>query len=190
MKYVHFVDYPELTISSLGFEVSEARRSLVSTLSSSGFFWREFLLTPTQIGVPNSRLRYYLIARKRDFPSYDDPFEHLPKGEIIEQFPGAEKGDVECETLGSYLETGDHLDEYLIGADVLKKRAEVADIVTAEGFKSCCFTKSYGRYVEGTGEVVHKMTCKTQLKRTQAGSGRTLKDQKELKSPNPERRIK
>ena len=77
------VVYPELTMSSLGFEVSEARRSLVSTLSSSGFFWREFLLSPTQIGVPNSRLRYYLIARKRDFPSYDDPFEHLPKGEII-----------------------------------------------------------------------------------------------------------
>ena len=57
-------------------------------------------------------------------------------------------------SLGRYLETGDHLDEYLVGADVLKKRAEVADVVTAEGFKSCCFTKSYGRYVEGTGEEV------------------------------------
>ena len=158
MKYALLIIHTELKISSSGFEVSEARRSLVSTLSSSGFFWREFLLTPTQIGVPNSRLRYYLIARKRDFPSYDDPFEHLPKGEIIEQFQGVEKGDVECETLGSYLETGDHLDEYLIGADVLKKRAEVADIVTAEGFKSCCFTKSYGRYVEGTGEEVTYFT--------------------------------
>ena len=84
----------------------------------------------------------------------------VPKGEIIEQFPGVEKkgDDIECEALGSYLESGDHLDEYLVGADVLKKRAEVADVVTAEGFKSCCFTKSYGRYVEGTGEEVTYFT--------------------------------
>lgn len=27
------------------------------------FFTQEFLLSPTQFGVPNSRLRYYLLAR-------------------------------------------------------------------------------------------------------------------------------
>ena len=138
-------------ISHKGFEGSEARNFLVSALSNSDFIWREFLLTPTQMGIPNSRLRYYLIAKKRDTAVSDGLFESLPEGKIIEEFPGVEN-DIECEALGNYLETGNGLGDYLVGSDVLKKRAEVADIVTAEGFNSCCFTKSYGRYVEGTGE--------------------------------------
>lgn len=137
--------------TQLGFEISEARNRLVSTLSSSGFVCREFLLTPTQIGIPNSRLRYYLIAKKSDIATSDGLLESLPEDKIIEEFPGVQR--IECETLGKYLETGNHLDDYLVGSEVFKKHAEVADIVNAEGLKSCCFTKSYGRYVEGTGKI-------------------------------------
>lgn len=47
-----------------GFECSLARDLLVSTLSQSGFTYREFLLSPTHFGICNSRLRYYLLAKK------------------------------------------------------------------------------------------------------------------------------
>ena len=87
----------------LGFEVSEARNSLISALSGSDFIWREFLLTPTQIGIPNSRLRYYLIAKKRDIiaASSDGLFESLPEGKIIGEFPGVEK-NIESNTAAQH----------------------------------------------------------------------------------------
>ena len=47
-----------------GFESSSARDLLVGTLSDCGFKFQEFLISPTHLGIPNSRLRYYLIARK------------------------------------------------------------------------------------------------------------------------------
>lgn len=48
-----------------GFECSLARDKLVSTLSQSGFTYREFLLSPIHFGICNSRLRYYLLAKKK-----------------------------------------------------------------------------------------------------------------------------
>ena len=35
---------------------------------------------------------------------------------------------------------------------ILLKQAEVFDIVNPESKSSCCFTKSYGKYVIGTGK--------------------------------------
>ena len=53
----------------VGFETSEMRRLFVESLKRDGFYYREFLMSPESIGVPNSRNRYYLLARKdRDFP--------------------------------------------------------------------------------------------------------------------------
>lgn len=48
-----------------GFESSLARDKLVTTLSQSGFTYREFLLSPVHFGICNSRLRYYLLAKKK-----------------------------------------------------------------------------------------------------------------------------
>jgi tRNA (cytosine38-C5)-methyltransferase len=52
-----------------GFECSETRRRLVGILASCDYTLEEFLLDPRQLGVPNSRLRYYMIAtRQTDAP--------------------------------------------------------------------------------------------------------------------------
>ena len=105
------------------------------------------------MGIPNSRLRYYLIARKRSVEAAsNNVFESLPEGKIIEEFPGIAK-NIQCEALETFMEEGNRDDDgYLVGDDVLRKRAEVFDIVTAQSNNSCCFTKSYGRYTEGTGK--------------------------------------
>ncbi|KNE71656.1 DNA (cytosine-5-)-methyltransferase [Allomyces macrogynus ATCC 38327] len=47
------------------FETSECRRILVNALAARGFEIAECLLEPTALGVPNSRLRYFLLARRR-----------------------------------------------------------------------------------------------------------------------------
>lgn len=48
-----------------GFECSLTRDKLVESLSQSGYTYREFLLSPIHFGICNSRLRYYLLAKKK-----------------------------------------------------------------------------------------------------------------------------
>lgn len=47
-----------------GFENSKMRELLIETLTKCGFIYQEFILSPTQIGVANSRSRYYCLAKK------------------------------------------------------------------------------------------------------------------------------
>ncbi|EEB19817.1 Modification methylase HaeIII, putative [Pediculus humanus corporis] len=52
---LHSVNYILLE-NVKGFEISRIRDELVDILISSGYTYQEFLLTPTQFGIPNSRL--------------------------------------------------------------------------------------------------------------------------------------
>lgn len=47
-----------------GFECSSVRNMFIRKLKECDFTFQEFLLSPTCVGVPNSRLRYYCIARR------------------------------------------------------------------------------------------------------------------------------
>lgn len=47
-----------------GFERSTVRNLFIDSLKECGFTYQEFLLCPSKVGVPNSRLRYYCIARR------------------------------------------------------------------------------------------------------------------------------
>ena len=70
--FLHLVDIlPQLqTVNYIlmenvvGFECSEMRRLFIEALKSNGMWFREFLLSPDSLGIPNSRTRYYLLARK------------------------------------------------------------------------------------------------------------------------------
>ncbi|NXC92758.1 TRDMT methyltransferase, partial [Certhia familiaris] len=60
-----------------GFESSSARNELLQTLSTCGFIYQEFLLSPTCLGIPNSRLRYFLIAKL-----HQEPFSFQAPGQV------------------------------------------------------------------------------------------------------------
>lgn len=49
-----------------GFESSCARSRLVETLTGCGYHFTEIMATPTSVGIPNSRLRYFLMARRSE----------------------------------------------------------------------------------------------------------------------------
>nr|CAG4717148.1 unnamed protein product [Naegleria fowleri] len=49
------------------FEISKTRQHLVNQLTNHGYQFKEFLLCPTQLGLPNQRVRYYLIGRRVEF---------------------------------------------------------------------------------------------------------------------------
>ncbi|NXY60219.1 TRDMT methyltransferase, partial [Callaeas wilsoni] len=60
-----------------GFESSSARNELLQTLAACGFKYQEFLLSPTCLGIPNSRLRYFLIAKL-----HQEPFSFQAPGQV------------------------------------------------------------------------------------------------------------
>ncbi|XP_069314857.1 tRNA (cytosine(38)-C(5))-methyltransferase isoform X1 [Eulemur rufifrons] len=68
-----------------GFEVSSTRDLLIQTIENCGFQYQEFLLSPTSLGIPNSRLRYFLIAKLQSEPL---PFQ-VP-GQVLMEFPRIE----------------------------------------------------------------------------------------------------
>ncbi|KAG0242376.1 tRNA (cytosine-5-)-methyltransferase [Actinomortierella wolfii] len=71
-----------------GFEESDSRDLLVETLTKCGYEFQELLITPLQIGIPNSRMRYYCLARKTDKVG---PFRHPVTGTLIGYIPSLEK---------------------------------------------------------------------------------------------------
>ncbi|XP_074013284.1 tRNA (cytosine(38)-C(5))-methyltransferase isoform X2 [Numenius arquata] len=65
------------------------RNELLRTLEMCGFKYQEFLLSPTCLGIPNSRLRYFLIAKL-----HQEPFSFQAPGQILTRFPDQDLEDL------------------------------------------------------------------------------------------------
>ena len=63
-----------------GFENSEACQQLLSTLEEMKFSYQQFILSPCMFSVPNTRDRYYLLAKRKSlnfiFPVQRDVVSH------------------------------------------------------------------------------------------------------------------
>lgn len=134
-----------------GFEISQARDLYIDALKRVGFEFQEFLLSPTEIGVPNSRLRYYCLARK------SKPFTFKTEA-ILERLPKSINEPKKCKTIEETLKDVEPPKDkdytpYLLSDDILLKRVRVLDIKYPSSRTTNCFTKSYTHYAEGTGSV-------------------------------------
>lgn len=181
-----------------GFEESCARNQLVQTLTDCGYHFKEIMVSPTSVGIPNSRLRYFLMAKRSE-----EGFSEETHSKILETFPVHNDNDLlEQSTFVSphHTETQDglasgqflykletraevqrkqqqnsdpsirqiwdfldpdpdlNLDQYLLPPKTLLRYALILDIVHPSSRRSVCFTKGYGRYVEGTGSVLQSST--------------------------------
>lgn len=181
-----------------GFEESCARNQLVQTLTDCGYHFKEIMVSPTSVGIPNSRLRYFLMAKRSE-----EGFSEETHSKILETFPVHNAKDLlEQSTFVSphHTETQDgpesdrflykletraevqkkqqqnsdpsirqirdfldpdpdlNLDQYLLPPKTLLRYALILDIVHPSSRRSVCFTKGYGRYVEGTGSVLQSST--------------------------------
>jgi len=120
-----------------------------------GFVMRELLLTPLQFGVPNSRLRYYLLAA---CPSDSfEPFEPLiDPARILRHIPGrgadwsdarssaaTEKTESSARPLRDYLDAGAKgvPMAHAVPERVLTKWGRLFDIVLPSATRTCCFTR-------------------------------------------------
>lgn len=59
--------------------------------------------------------------------------------------------------ISTYIDEIANYEEHLLPDKILEKRFQVLDICTTDSVNSMCFTKSYSRYIEGTGSVFAPM---------------------------------
>ncbi|KAM9331660.1 tRNA (cytosine(38)-C(5))-methyltransferase [Pholidichthys leucotaenia] len=172
-----------------GFETSSAREHLVKTLTECGYAFQEVMVSPTSVGIPNSRLRYFLIAKisseglnTQTCSKISDAFSHQPavfsptcpsiskteddiqrhqflfklEKAVDVQMKISQNSDLSVRQIQDFLEplTEVKLEEYLLPPKTLLRYGLVLDIVQPTCRRSVCFTKGYGRYVEGTGSVL------------------------------------
>uniref|UniRef100_H3C3B6 tRNA (cytosine(38)-C(5))-methyltransferase n=1 Tax=Tetraodon nigroviridis TaxID=99883 RepID=H3C3B6_TETNG len=177
-----------------GFEKSAAREYLLRTLRECGYAVQEMLVSPTHFGIPNSRLRYYLLAKlsgqKMRFhlspqisdDSTEDPTPAPPsssssspspfppqvcapeyktcpsllKATLEAQKKKNQNHNLSVKQIQDFLEPQENLnlDQHFLPPKILLRYAQLLDIVRPTCRRSICFTKGYGKYVEGTGSVL------------------------------------
>ncbi|KAM4533673.1 tRNA (cytosine(38)-C(5))-methyltransferase [Odontesthes bonariensis] len=196
-----------------GFEKSSARNLLIKTLIDCGYTFQEIMVSPTSVGIPNSRLRYFLIAlisaenvniqtssklteatfchSSEDLLSFD-AFPHLDESEspphpsvlsppckgtglpeeeihsglvlykresrMDAQRKMNQNHDLSVRQIQDFMELTlqreENMEHYLLSPKTLLRYGLLLDIVQPKCRRSVCFTKGYGRYVEGTGSVL------------------------------------
>lgn len=133
-----------------GFEGSEAQRQFIEVLKEAGFYYQEYLLSPIDcIGIPNSRTRYFCVARKgNEFSDGEKDTsiktKILPE-DLIQKRPVSEFIDQDT--------TAVDLSSYLIPKKDLLQNCWVFDMVTPESKSTNCFTKAYSHFSRGTGSI-------------------------------------
>ncbi|KAF9229821.1 S-adenosyl-L-methionine-dependent methyltransferase [Gyrodon lividus] len=149
------------------FQDSSTRHHLVSTLKRLGYVTAEFTLNPLQFGIPNSRLRYYLLAKLS--PLKFAGIDSTESGQILDHIPphptttggslstSAARPNAIPRNLRQYMDVT--LDEAALAQlrvpdRVLRKWGRLFDIVLPSGTRSCCFTRGYTQLVERAGSIL------------------------------------
>eukprot|EP01064_Diplonema_japonicum_P017033 TRINITY_DN25094_c0_g1_i1.p1 TRINITY_DN25094_c0_g1~~TRINITY_DN25094_c0_g1_i1.p1 ORF type:complete len:409 (+),score=81.64 TRINITY_DN25094_c0_g1_i1:36-1229(+) len=146
----------------LGFERSETFKELSSTLSGCGYTYQCLCLNAMSLGVPNSRPRMYILAKKAPLKFKE---ESLNGGILTDSADAADllvKSGVttqeECKipVLRDFLnlDTDAVAEGTLLPEEQLMKGLEHVDIVTPSSTRSGCFTKAYAKRSKGSGSVL------------------------------------
>ncbi|PIO61302.1 hypothetical protein TELCIR_17176, partial [Teladorsagia circumcincta] len=101
----------------------------------------EFILSPLQFGVPNSRPRYYLLACS--------DWNMMIDGEISTTLESCDPP--EPKEISYFLEESPFNKHTYLSRSNLLKYGLAVDVVSVHSTRSACFTKSYGSYIAGCG---------------------------------------
>ncbi|KAI8326193.1 S-adenosyl-L-methionine-dependent methyltransferase [Martensiomyces pterosporus] len=156
-----------------GFEKSDTRAILLRQLTRVGYRFEEYLLNPLQLCYPNSRTRYYLLAKLDTAPQncaddaeFPPQFRHAVPGVSLIPPTAEPDGHVDFEKgvwhhdevrqVREFMEdlTDEEAAPYRLSEKLLEKHGYVHDVVTPGDRRTCCFTKGYKHYAEGTGSIL------------------------------------
>eukprot|EP00752_Nemacystus_decipiens_P006358 g5732.t1 len=141
-----------------GFDGSHSHRRLLQTLTARGFDVEQYLLSPVQLGIPNTRLRYYCLASKR----YTDGNgriaaidESLPQNSPLQLDERAVSLRPLSEFLDSSLAGEAAVPLLLSPKDTSHANPNLRfDVVTMCSTETTTFTKGYGKHAGRAGPVV------------------------------------
>ncbi len=126
-RYVAFENVP-------GFSGSRGHRRLLETLDRAGYrSFRECLLCPTELGVPNRRRRYYLVAARGRL----EPFPRQRRRVTVATRNGL---------LARYLDA-EPAPELAVEPGLVERYRGALHVVRGDdpGAVTACFTSAYGR---------------------------------------------
>ncbi|KAI9219471.1 S-adenosyl-L-methionine-dependent methyltransferase [Blastocladiella britannica] len=154
-----------------GFETSRCRHLLVRQLRALQYEVVECLVEPTAVGVPNTRLRYFLLARRRR----DTPVEATPDAADLNASGETEPLDLQTSwpvtwsstssssplpvtpvrPLSDFLDADENPASVVPEQWIRKSHKFNFDLVTPNAQRSSTFTKSYGsKHIFGSGSFI------------------------------------
>ncbi|KAM9984317.1 hypothetical protein ACTFIZ_003986 [Dictyostelium cf. discoideum] len=161
---------------------SNTRDHLLDTLIKMNYNFQEFHLSPQQFGLPNQRLRYFCIAKRNSKLNFkkEDKDEKLEENnlnnnnnnnsnnnedkydnfKILDHIPGYDFHTTleQCDEISNYFDkdlTDDELyEKYKVPHNLLLSKGMLFDIKQKDSKTSNCVTKSYGKFIEGTGSII------------------------------------
>ncbi len=116
------------------FGESRARERLTRKLTSLDYHQQEVEFCPTELGIPNLRRRYYLVARRTQLPK-PPPLPRLDR------------------PLATYLDPSPD-PALTMDQDVIHRRGRGMDFVTVDSPRTACFGSSYGRALKRAGSYL------------------------------------
>jgi tRNA (cytosine38-C5)-methyltransferase len=169
----------------IGFESSDSFQRWQHVLKHRGYQVGHFHLSPTQVGLPNDRPRYFGVAVLHHHPleeettiepstlqSYVQKQQHadilhplkivtaIPELDVVQ---GGEANSLP--PIASFLDNNNDDDDQKVKESLLRVPEKILqsnaawcfDIVAPEDQRSSCFTSSYGKYNKGTGSILYNV---------------------------------
>jgi tRNA (cytosine38-C5)-methyltransferase len=138
-----------------GFQNSKSYARLRQALTMRGYsILLADLVNPLDLGFPNSRLRFFLVA------SVDSSLKARLPLRCLNAASCAEKTD-QCAfptlPISAFLDDKlESTDDLMVSLGTLRKPSSVAfDVVAPQSTQSMCFTRGYGRLINGAGSVLY-----------------------------------
>ncbi|KAI8143369.1 S-adenosyl-L-methionine-dependent methyltransferase [Fennellomyces sp. T-0311] len=133
------------------FEESQSRDRLIQQLGAMNYEVKECLLSPLQFGIPNHRVRYYMMARRRDG-------DQVQQHQLHTKWPFTqEELQFDVPELSQFIEIAANDDEqYRVPAkDILKRHKFRFDIIRPGDKRTSCVTKAYGsHHLQTSGSLI------------------------------------
>eukprot|EP01132_Coremiostelium_polycephalum_P004336 gene4336-5427_t len=149
-----------------GFEKSNTREELISAFTSKNYKYQEFHLSPQSFSIPNQRLRYFCIAKLNKDEKQQEKHYEILSNQIPNGYKHSNKLE-ECKPISEFLDKNlteeESLLKYGVPEKLLLTKGMLFDIKKKEDFTTNCFTRSYGKLVEGTGSII-SLNTDTDLK--------------------------
>ncbi|CAI8592528.1 unnamed protein product [Vicia faba] len=141
-----------------GFETSDTHAKLIEIMEKTNFITQEFILSPLQFGVPYSRPCYFCLAKRKP-SSFGNEFlsrQLIHNDTNVEPEASATgvSNDIYRTSGEDNEDEYDSLDKYYIHPSLSEKWGSAMDVIYPNSKRCCYFTKSYYRYVKGTGSLL------------------------------------